>query len=388
MAFPIGPANGATTTVNGISYIYDSAANKWTRTLNLLANISLVGNITSANANIYTKLTASLGAIDNLYVTNGLFWANGISIPNTSGGGGGGYPPTGSQGQLQFNDAGALGATTVYYDTASGNLVVTDTTTSTTTTTGALVVKGGLGVAGNVYTDTLYTTTGLRWAGNNAVIPQKNYTVSTTPPVSATNGDQWYNPTNDVLYDYLSDGTSSYWVDLQSASVSADIVPSVISTGNLTVTGETRLLGNVTLGNTISTLKGSVAYLFESANVVVGSPPAIMDFNIDSSTVLYWTSNAITNMTANIRGNAITPLNSILGVGQSATIAIIIPQATAYYITSVAIDNTLTPVVWQSAQTVTSGNANSIDIYSYTIIKTAASTFKVFASRSFYQHTG
>jgi hypothetical protein len=52
--------------------------------------------------------------------------------------------------------------------TVQGNTVIGSTTTSTSTTTGALVVRGGTGVAGNVYTDRLYTTTGLFWAGNGA----------------------------------------------------------------------------------------------------------------------------------------------------------------------------------------------------------------------------
>lgn len=52
----------------------------------------------------------------------------------------------------------------------TGNLVLDSTTTSISTTTGALVVQGGIGVAGNIYTGKLYTTDGLFWAGNGNVI--------------------------------------------------------------------------------------------------------------------------------------------------------------------------------------------------------------------------
>ena len=69
----------------------------------------------------------------------------------------------------------------------NSNLVVVDTTTSTSTTTGALVVKGGAGIAGNVYTNALYTATGLYWAGNGsafssgATLGFPNSTISTFP---------------------------------------------------------------------------------------------------------------------------------------------------------------------------------------------------------------
>jgi len=65
--------------------------------------------------------------------------------------------------------AGTVGLnnTKIIYDPVKvGNLVVANTTTSTSTTTGALIVRGGAGVAGNVYTNTLYTTQGVYWAGN------------------------------------------------------------------------------------------------------------------------------------------------------------------------------------------------------------------------------
>jgi hypothetical protein len=45
-----------------------------------------------------------------------------------------------------------------------GSLYISNTATSTSTTTGALQVRGGVGIAGNVYADKFYTTNGLYWA--------------------------------------------------------------------------------------------------------------------------------------------------------------------------------------------------------------------------------
>lgn len=60
-------------------------------------------------------------------------------------------------------------------------------------------------------------------AGNNAwgKTVSGKYTASTTAPTTGSPGDQWYSTNDDILYDYISDGTSSYWVDLQSPSFSA-----------------------------------------------------------------------------------------------------------------------------------------------------------------------
>ena len=59
-------------------------------------------------------------------------------------------------------------------------------------------------------------------AGNNAwgKTTSGRYTASTSAPGTANPGDQWYSTNDDVLYDYISDGTTSYWVDLQSPAFS------------------------------------------------------------------------------------------------------------------------------------------------------------------------
>ena len=109
---------------------------------------------------------------------------------------------------------------------ANGMVTLDATTTSISTTTGALVVRGGVGIAGNVYTNTVYTTTGIKWSGNGVAFSGGGagvtYTAATAPPTTGNiKGDQWYSTTTDVLYEYISDGASSYWVDIQSQTLAA-----------------------------------------------------------------------------------------------------------------------------------------------------------------------
>ena len=52
------------------------------------------------------------------------------------------------------------------------------------------------------------------------------YTASSTAPSTPSVGDQWYLTTNDVLYEYINDGTSNYWVDITSPTMSNNVTSS------------------------------------------------------------------------------------------------------------------------------------------------------------------
>jgi|688.fasta_scaffold939582_2 hypothetical protein len=75
MTFPVAPINGDTTTVNGISYVYDSSLRSWTRVTSTLGNITV-----SNNANITGNLTVGGNVTaDRFTTTAGVFYANNTS---------------------------------------------------------------------------------------------------------------------------------------------------------------------------------------------------------------------------------------------------------------------------------------------------------------------
>ena len=101
--------------------------------------------------------------------------------------------------------------------------------------------------------------------------------------------------------------------------------------------------------------------------------------------VQYYTSDATTNFTLNIRGNGTTSLNTVMQVGQSASIALMVTNgSSAYYPNVFQIDGTTANVTTKflNGTTISSGNANSIDIYNITVIKTAASTYTVLVTQT------
>ena len=64
------------------------------------------------------------------------------------------------------------------------------------------------------------------------------YTASNIAPSVPKLGDQWYYIATDVLYEYISDGTSSYWVDVDSLG----------QVGNISTISDATLQGNVVVG--------------------------------------------------------------------------------------------------------------------------------------------
>lgn len=105
----------------------------------------------------------------------------------------------------------------------------------------------------------------------------------------------------------------------------------------------------------------------------------------NSQAIVYYTANQTGNRTINFVGDASTTLNSFLADGQSYTASVIMAQgSTAYYLNSVQVDGTTVTPKWSGGSAPTGGNASGIDVYTFTIIKTASGVFTVLASQSQY----
>ena len=65
------------------------------------------------------------------------------------------------------------------------------------------------------------------------------------------------------------------------------------------------------------------------------------------------------------------------------TVAFLVTQgATAYYNSAVQVDGSAVTPKWQGGTAPTAGNINSVDVYSYVIVKTGNAAFTVFASQT------
>ena len=137
----------------------------------------------------------------------------------------------------------------------------------------------------------------------------------------------------------------------------------------------------------LDTLTNLIAQgLKESWNVAATAATGTVDFDTLTSTAWLYTSNATGNWTLNVRGDGSTTLASLLNTGDSITIAFAVTQgATAYYNTAFQIDGSSVTPEWQGGAAPIAGNPSAIDVYVYTIIKTAATpTYTVLASQTLF----
>lgn len=120
----------------------------------------------------------------------------------------------------------------------------------------------------------------------------------------------------------------------------------------------------------------------EVATVTATAATGTINYDITTQSVWYFTSNAAANWTINLRASSGTTLNTALATSQSITVAHLVTQGgTAYYNNVVQVDGTTSGVTtkWIGGAP-SAGNINSIDLYSYVVIKTGSATFTVIAS--------
>lgn len=119
----------------------------------------------------------------------------------------------------------------------------------------------------------------------------------------------------------------------------------------------------------------------EDVNVVASAATGTINFDVSTASIWYYTSNATANHTLNFRYSSGTSLDSALATGDAITVVWMNTNgATAYYPNSITIDgNAVTPKV---PAAISSGNASAIDVYTFTIIKTASATFTVLETQT------
>lgn len=123
--------------------------------------------------------------------------------------------------------------------------------------------------------------------------------------------------------------------------------------------------------------------LLEKLNVVTIANTGVINIDAITSSVWFYTTAATANFTINMRGSPTTTLNSLLAVGQIASIGVINTSgATAYYPLAFQIDGVAVTPKWQGGTAPTAGNVSSLDIYTLEILKTAVSTYTVLASQT------
>jgi hypothetical protein len=156
------------------------------------------------------------------------------------------------------------------------------------------------------------------------------------------------------------------------------------TTGTLaTLGGVETFTGTKTLAGTSSVLAEILTNAAEVATVSATAATGTINYDVTTQSVQYYTSNASANWTVNFRASSGTSLNTAMTTGQSVTAAFLVTQgSTAYYNNVVQVDGSTVTPKYQGGTAYAAGNASSIDVYMYTIVKTGNAAFTVFTSQT------
>jgi hypothetical protein len=162
-------------------------------------------------------------------------------------------------------------------------------------------------------------------------------------------------------------------------------IPTVAIDSTVATTSGTQTFTNKTLTSpaiTNGTLADAVIKgIEEDVNVVASAATGTINFDVETASIWYYTSNATANHTLNFRYSSSVSLNTALAVGDAITLVWLNTNgATPYYPNVINIDGSaVTPKV---PAAISAGNASAIDAYSFTIIKTASATFTVLETQT------
>jgi len=161
------------------------------------------------------------------------------------------------------------------------------------------------------------------------------------------------------------------------ATGSGPAIDAVGSDSNIDLNISPKGIGRVVLG------AGKIQQLAEKITNSATAATGTVNYDVITQAVLNYTTDASGNWTLNIRGDGSNSLDSIMDTGESITVAHIVKQGgTAYYNSAVQVDGSSVTPEWQGGAAPTEGNASSLDVYTYTVIKTGSATFTVLASQT------
>jgi len=294
--------------------------------------------------------------------------------------------------------AGEKGYKIVYSDGVSTNTGIYDTGFSTTT--GDVTLTGTQTLTNKTLTSPKITTSILDSNGNELFLltatgsavnefTLANAATGNDPTLSATGGDS----NIDIAIKPKGTGETVFGTGAAAATLTTsgayDLVLDTNSgsnSGTVTITDGANADMSASpngYGRFIINGQGAVQSLAEKITVEATAATGTKTFDVLTQALLYYTSNASGDWTLNVRGDGSTSLNTIMDTGESVTIAHMVTIGSSEYRNSTfQVDGSSITPEWQGGEAPTEGNTNSIDVYTYTIIKTGNASFTVLGAQT------
>jgi hypothetical protein len=367
----------------------------WITPTNLNTASAIVKRDSSGNFSAGT-ITASLTgtASTAVNVANG---ASG-SIPYQTGAGATSFVPAGSSGTVLTMSSGGVptwataGAATSAANLSGGTAgaVVYQSAPNTT----AFLTAGSSGQVLTLTSAQLpaWTTPGsvtsvanLSGGATNKIPYQSTTSVTAfidAPPTSGPNylkytgsAFAWSNPVTSV-----SAGTGMSFTTITgtgSVAIDTTAVATFANAGTFTATQ--------TFAGSSSVPSIILDNALEACTITGSAASGALNIDISTQSVIFYNAATTSTWTLNFRASSGTPLSSFMSEGQSVTVAVLVQTGavTNAYNTGVTIDGVAPAALrWQGGTAPTTGNANSIDVYTYTIIRTGPSSYTVLAGQT------
>lgn len=266
------------------------------------------------------------------------------------------------------NGSGAAGTILNVSAVASGTIFIGQKISGSGVTSGTIVTGFGTGSGGAG----TYTVNTSQLVGAGTSLTGAASAIASTP----STGD---NSVNVATTAFVQNTVGTLGT---MASQNANAV--AITGGSIsgTITGSPTYTGKPLFVGTTSTLSAQFTNATELVTTSGTGLASTLNYDLTTQSIYYSTASATGNWTVNFRASSGTTLNAAMSVGESITAVVMATQGgTAYYNNAVTIDGSSVTPKWQGGSSPSSGNASGIDIYSYTIIKTASATFTVLASQ-------
>ena len=168
----------------------------------------------------------------------------------------------------------------------------------------------------------------------------------------------------------------SYTMILPDNQVAAD---KFLKVKSITGSGATAV-GQLEFGD--ASVNNFSGLLKEGVNITAGKLSDNTNIDLENGMVHLFTTAETTTSTPNIRFSSSTSLDSSMSVGQAISVTIITTAAAAGYSAQLTIDGAAVTENWVGGSAPADGGSSGVDIYSYTIIKTASATFTVIGNQS------
>lgn len=272
-----------------------------------------------------------------------------------------------------------LNNNTTILDAAFGNTTSIALTNSNVTLTATQLQVMQVKFTGAISANIIVTVPAIggRWSFTNATSGAYTVTIASAGAGTSVVAPQGYSTLmfSDATNIVLADGGVISGGNLATLNVSGNSV--LGATGTTT----TNIGGQLSIVNSTSQLSVVTDNIAEIITVVISGATGTINYDITTQSVLYYTVNSSSNFTLNFRASSGTTLNTALAVGQAVTVAFLNTNGTTgYYNNAVTVDGASVTPKWINGAAPTTGYSNSIDTYTYTIIKSASATYTILAT--------